>query len=90
MWVWLVLLAGGAVVISLLPLSPSVTLLLIFEVAVIKALLVVMYFMHVKFERPFIYCLIIVPLVFFGILMLVLFPDIALHGAPTAYQSTGH
>lgn len=88
-WVWLVLLAGLSVVISLLPLSQPVTLLLIFEAAVIKALLVVMFFMHVKFEKGIIYSLIIVPLVFFGILLLVLFPEIALHGSIAVQPSTG-
>jgi cytochrome c oxidase subunit 4 len=81
-WIWLVLLAAVSVVLSILPLSQPITLLLIFEAAVVKAVLVVIYFMHLKFERLLIYSLIIIPLAFFGILLLVLVPDIALYESP--------
>lgn len=90
-WVWLVLLVIMSVLISSMPVAHSMALLLVFEVAVIKALLVAVYFMHLKFERPFIYSLVIVPLVFFAILVFVLFPDIAFHeAAAMGQQSTAH
>lgn len=90
-WVWLVLLAAFSVVLSFLPLSQPITLLLLFEAALVKALLVAIYFMHLKFEGLFIYSLVIVPLVFFGILLLVLMPEIAYHGTATmGTVSTSH
>jgi cytochrome c oxidase subunit 4 len=85
-WIWLLLLATFSVVLSFPPLSQPITLLLIFEAAVVKAVLVAMYFMHLKFERLLIYSLVIVPLVFFGILMLVILPDIALYEAATIHH----
>jgi cytochrome c oxidase subunit 4 len=78
-WGWLILLALLSVLIGALPLSYGMTLLLVFEIAVIKSLLVVMYFMHLRFESLLIYVLLIIPLLFFAILVMVLFPDIAFY-----------
>ena len=78
-WYWLVGLAIGSVIISSLGLPVTVNLLIIFGVALVKAVLVALYFMHLKFEQMLIYSLVFVPLIFFAILLLVLFPDIAFH-----------
>ncbi len=77
-WFWLVGLMVASVAISLLPISESATVVVIFTIAAVKAVLVALNFMHLRFERLLIYSLATVPLVLFFILMAVLFPDIAL------------
>lgn len=84
-WGWLILLALFSVLIGAFPLAYGITLLIIFEVAVIKSLLVVMYFMHLRFEPLLIYALLIIPLLFFAILVMVLFPDIALYSGSAVH-----
>ncbi len=78
-WFWLVGLMVASVSISLLPLSESATVVVIFTIAAVKAVLVALNFMHLRFERLLIYSLAIVPLLLFFILTAVLFPDIASH-----------
>lgn len=53
------------------------TVLLIFGIASFKALLVAMYFMHLRFERGWKYILTVPPLLLFFALLLALLPDIA-------------
>ncbi len=74
-WYWLIGLALGSVVISALPLPPTLILIVLFAAAFVKAWLVALYYMHLRFERLLIVSLVIVPLIFFGILLLVLFYD---------------
>jgi cytochrome c oxidase subunit 4 len=76
-WYWLLGLALASVLVSALPLSHTLTVVLIFSAALVKALLVALYFMHLRFEGWPIYALALVPLVLFGTLLLVLFPEIA-------------
>ncbi len=78
-WFWLVGLMIASVAVSSLPFSKSVTVFVIFAIAGVKAVLVALYYMHLKSERLLICSLAIVPLVLFFILTAVLFPDIALH-----------
>jgi caa(3)-type oxidase subunit IV len=47
--------------------------------AAVKAVLVALNYMHLKFEQLLICAMAIVPLVIFLILWVVLYPDIALH-----------
>ncbi len=74
-WVWLVVLMIAGVVASYLPLSRSAVVTLIFVVAAMKALLVVLNYMHLRFENVLIYAIAIVPVVLVLGLMLLLFPD---------------
>jgi len=67
-WFWLVGLMLASVSISLLPLSESATVVVIFAIAAVKAVLVALNFMHLRFERLLIYSLAIVPLLLFFIL----------------------
>lgn len=76
-WFWLVGLMIASVAVSSLPFSKSVTVFVIFAIAGVKAVLVALNYMHLKFERLLICSLATVPLVLFFILMAVLFPDIA-------------
>jgi len=58
-----------------------VNLLLALLVASIKATLVAMFFMHLKFEGKLIYLILIVPLLLCILLVCALIPDIV-HGTP--------
>ena len=50
-WVWLIALLIAGTVISYLPVSKTGIVLLILGVSVIKAGLVSLFYMHLKFER---------------------------------------
>lgn len=63
-----------------LVLPKSVALFLIYTTAVIKAVLVILNYMHLKYEKPLIYALVLIPLLFILILTLLLFPDFVFHG----------
>lgn len=73
-WIWLVVLVTVSIAASLL-LPKSAALILIFSVAFIKALLVILNYMHLKYEKPVLYALAIVPVVIVVILLFALFPD---------------
>jgi caa(3)-type oxidase subunit IV len=77
-WIWLVALVIISVVASsVLPKSAAV--LLIFAVAAVKALLVVLNYMHLKYEKLLLYVLAIVPLLIVAVLIFALFPDFVFH-----------
>ena len=76
-WYWLLGLALASVLVSALPVSHTFTVVLVFAAATVKAVLVALYYMHLRFERRLVYALVLVPLVLFGILLLVLVPEIA-------------
>ena len=78
-WYCLVGLALVSVLASALPLPHELVLVLIFTAAFVKAVLVALYYMHLRFERLLIYFLVFVPLASFFILVLVLLADITLH-----------
>jgi len=62
-WLYLALLTVAEVVLALeLPMSQSMKLLLLLGLAVWKAVLVALFFMHLKFERWHLRVLAIVPL----------------------------
>ncbi len=79
--VWL-----GLVILVIVSIGASMTLpkraalFVIFTAAVIKALLVAMNFMHLRYERRWLYTLALVPLLIVVILLFALFPDFVLHG----------
>lgn len=77
-WLWLVALLIASVGVTTLPVPTGVALSLIFAMALVKAVLVALNYMHLKFEHLLIYAMAIVPLVIFFILWIVLYPDIAL------------
>ncbi len=74
-WLWLVGLMIGSVAVSLFPLGGTTVAVIIFSLALVKAVLVALYFMHLRFEH-FAYSLIaLTPVLLFVILTLALFPD---------------
>lgn len=77
-WVWLVGLLIVSVGVTSLPIPAWVILFVIFAVAVVKALLVALNYMHLKFEQLLIYAMAIVPILIFFVLWVVLYPDIAI------------
>jgi caa(3)-type oxidase subunit IV len=81
-FLWLLALLGVGVAASLLPGGRSVALVVIFVTAFVKALLVALNFMHLRFESGVIHAIVLVPLVFAIILAVALFPDFVWHVAP--------
>lgn len=79
-WVWLLALVVVSVAAaSILPKLQA--LVLIFAVAIIKALLVARNYMHLKNERVIIYAIVLIPLTFVIILLFALFPDFVFRGS---------
>jgi caa(3)-type oxidase subunit IV len=77
-WLWLVALVGISVAaVAVLPKFQA--LAVIFSSAIVKALLVVRNYMHLKNERPIYYAMALVPLAFVIILLFGLFPDFVYH-----------
>jgi cytochrome c oxidase subunit 4 len=75
-WVWLIVLTLVSVAASFLPLSSLSINTFVFIIAAVKSALVILFFMHLKFERALIWMLLLVPLCFFIILTAVLVHDI--------------
>src|SRR5260370_42185847 len=73
-WLYLFLLSGAEPGLAFeLPISRNMTLILLLFLAVWKALLVALFFMHLKFERWNLRILAIVPLPLAAILILAVF-----------------
>ena len=78
-WIWLLALVVLSVAAaSILPKTQA--LVLIFAVAILKALLVARNYMHLKNERAIIYAMVLIPLTFVIILLFALFPDFVFRG----------
>ncbi len=75
-WAWLVFLLVISLLAVYLPFSQTVTVSLIFTVAVVKAFLVAVHFMHLRFESRWIHAIALVPVVLFIIMVVALVPDI--------------
>ncbi|MBI3615393.1 MAG: cytochrome C oxidase subunit IV family protein [Candidatus Omnitrophica bacterium] len=50
-WIWLIVLLAAGTFISTLPISKTTAVGLILFVSLIKAILVALFYMHLKFER---------------------------------------
>ena len=77
-WYWLMALVIVSVLAAFF-LPKFQALVLIFAVAIIKALLVARNYMHLKNERAIIYAMALVPLTFIIIFLFALFPDFVYH-----------
>jgi len=87
--VWICLAALVVVSISAgLVLPKAAAIFLIFAVAAVKALLVALNYMHLKYERPLIYALAIIPLLVVAFLLFALFPDFVFHGQPLSFLAS--
>ena len=86
-WVWLVVLAVVSVLFTLV-LPRSAAIFLIFAVAWVKAVLVALNYMHLRYERWQLYALAIIPLLLVTGLTFALFPDIVFgHGGLPAGEA---
>ena len=74
-WVALCLMAGTSIVVSVAGLAARTAMLVIFSVALGKALLVAWNYMHLKWEGRLVYLLVLIPLALFLILVMALWPD---------------
>ena len=77
-WYWLMALVIVSVGASVV-LPKAEALMLIFTVAVLKALLVARNYMHLKHEKAIIYAIALVPLAFVIIFLIGMFPDFVYH-----------
>lgn len=74
-WGWLIVLLLVSIGASALSISPALIVLIIFGLAAVKALLVALYYMHLRWEHFAISLLALTPVILFVILTLALFPD---------------
>lgn len=76
-WVWLAALMLLSVLAAYLPTSAVLVLAIILGLALVKAVLVALYYMHLRFESPLVWLVVIPPLVLAAILVVALLPDSA-------------
>jgi cytochrome c oxidase subunit 4 len=74
-WVWLLLLTGIEVFLGYVHLDIRLMLTILIGLSVIKAALIVAYFMHLRFERLSLVLTLVPMLVICICLLLVFFPD---------------
>ncbi len=74
-WVWLVILTLIEIGLAYKPMSTVVMLTILLGLSIIKAALIVAYFMHLKFERLSLILTIVPMLVICICLLFVFFPD---------------
>ena len=74
-WVYLVVLAIVSVFVSSVFPAPADTIV-VFALAIAKAVLVLLYFMHLRVEKIFIHSLFFIPLLLVVVLYVGLMPDI--------------
>ncbi len=74
-WGWLMILLLAAVGASQLSLPSGLLISIIFGLAVVKAILVALYYMHLRSEHFLFSLIALVPLLLFAILTISLFPD---------------
>ena len=76
-WVWLAALMLLSVLASHLPASAVLIIGIVLLLSLVKAMLVALYYMHLKFERRLLLMVIIPPLILAAILVIALLPDSA-------------
>jgi cytochrome c oxidase subunit IV len=84
-WVWLVVLTLIEIFLAYRPMSVVLMLTVLLGLSIIKAALIVAYFMHLKFERLSLILTIVPMLVVCILLLFVFFPD-SFRSAGLRYQ----
>ena len=74
-WIYLVVLAMVSVFVSSIFPAPANTVA-VFTLAIAKAVLVLLYFMHLRVEKIFIHSLFFIPLILVVIMFIGLMPDL--------------
>jgi len=78
-WAWLIALLAGGTFISTLPVGKTSAVLLILGIALIKTLLVGMFYMHLKSERSVpLWVVVLFPFLLVGAAVLLIAPAIFL------------
>jgi cytochrome c oxidase subunit 4 len=92
-WIWLLLLTGFEVFLGYIQLPILYMLVILMGASIIKAALIVAYFMHLRFERLNLILTIVPAVVICICLLLVFFPDsfrsrqLRYHDAPAPAES---
>lgn len=84
-WIWLVVLTLIEILLAYKPMSTVLMLTILLGLSIIKAALIVAYFMHLKFERLSLILTIVPMLVVCICLLFVFFPD-SFRSAGLRYQ----
>jgi cytochrome c oxidase subunit IV len=88
-WIWLVLLTLVEIVLAYRPMAIHIMLTILLGISIIKAALIVAYFMHLKFERLSLILTIVPMLVICICLLFVFFPDsFRSHGLRYKFKET--
>jgi cytochrome c oxidase subunit IV len=74
-WIWLVVLTVVEIILAYRPMAIHIMLTILLGLSIIKAALIVAYFMHLKFERLSLILSIVPMLVVCICLLFVFFPD---------------
>ena len=74
---WLLALTIIEIAVIYMPIARLIIVILLVGLALSKAVLVAMYFMHLKFERLTLGAIALTPLILCTFLILMLFPDIS-------------
>ena len=78
-WVWLIALLAGSTFISSLPISKTGAVLMILAVALVKTILVAMFYMHLKSERSVpLWVIVLFPFLLVGAAVLLITPALLL------------
>ncbi|MGH9723162.1 MAG: cytochrome C oxidase subunit IV family protein [Bryobacteraceae bacterium] len=74
-WIWLLALTGGEVFLAYVQLEAILMLTILVGASVIKAALIIAYFMHLKFEKFSLFLTLFPMLILCILLMFILMPD---------------
>jgi cytochrome c oxidase subunit 4 len=75
-WMWLAILTVLEIIIVVLPFGQLVTGVFLVAMALVKAALVALYFMHLKFEPRTLGVIVLTPLIICVFLVFMLLPDL--------------
>jgi cytochrome c oxidase subunit 4 len=76
-WFWLLALTGVEVVLAYIQLSLIAMLVILLGLSIIKATLIISYFMHLRFERLSLFLTLFPALILCIVLLFISFPDSA-------------
>ena len=74
-WFWLLVLTGGEVLLAYQDLPLKMMLIILMGLSIVKASLIISYFMHLRYERRSLVLTLMPALVFVICMMFVVFPD---------------
>jgi cytochrome c oxidase subunit IV len=89
-WLWLLVLTILEIAVALMPLATLAKGMLLVVMALIKAGLVALYFMHLRFERGTLGVIVLTPLIICVFLVFMLLPDLgAVNKSGTRTEQVG-